>query len=99
MEEVKFRLINKYIGKVYPEFLVDNCIVEHNSGGVSLYSGGELIGGVGIYGVGSIRYWLGYIVNIRNNVDSVFGDGVFEEWFNITYHDKIYNVNVVVPPF
>lgn len=99
MEEVKFRLLNKYIGKLYPEFLVDNCNVEHNAHGISLYSGGELIGRVSIHGDGSIRCWLGYIDNIRKNVDSGFGDGVFEEWFNITYHDKIYNVNVVVPPF
>ena len=99
MEVVKFRLINKYIGKVYPEFLVDNCIVEHNSDGISLCSGGELIGGVGINGDGSIRYWLGNIVYIRENVDSAFGNDVFKEWFNITYHDKIYNVNVAIPPF
>lgn len=99
MEVVKFRLVNKYIGKVCPEFMVDNCIVEHNLNGISLYSGGELIGRVGIHCYGSIRCWLGYIDNIRKNVDSVFGDGVFKEWFNITYHDKIYNVNVIVPPF
>lgn len=98
MEEVKFRLINKYIGKVYPEFLVDNCIVEHNVHGViSLYSGGELIGSVGIYG-GDISFFM-FGSNVVENVDSVFGNGVFMEWFKITYHDKIYNVNVVVPPF
>lgn len=97
MEEVKFRLVNKYIGKVYPEFMVDNCIVEHNSYGVSLYSGGELIGLVGIHGW-SISFYR-FESSIAENVDLIFGDGVFNEWFNITYHDKIYNVNVVVPPF
>lgn len=99
MEVVKFRLINKYIGKVYPEFLVDNCIVEHNLNGISLYSGGELIGSVEIHGDGSIRCWWGNILYIKKTIDSAFGDGVFEEWFKITYHDKIYNVNLVVPPF
>ena len=98
MEVVKCRLINKYIGKVYPEFLVDNCIVEHNSGGISLYSGGELIGSVGIYG-GLISFH-SYGSNVVRNVDSTFGEeGLFMEWFKITYHDKIYNVNLVVPPF
>jgi hypothetical protein len=97
MEVVKFRLVNKYIEKVYPEFLVDNCFVEHNAHGVSLYSGGELIGSVGIYG-GHISFY-GFESSIVENVDSVFGNGVFDEWFKITYYDKIYNVNVVVPPF
>lgn len=97
MEEVMFRLVNKYIGKLYPEFLVDNCNVEHNAHGISLYSGGELIGGFGIYG-GDISFFM-FGSNVVKNVDSVFGNGVFMEWFKITYHDKIYNVNVPTPPF
>jgi hypothetical protein len=87
--------LDKYIKKNYPEFLVDNCNIEHNAHGVSLYSGGELIG---IYGGHISFYRFGF--NVVKDVDSTFGeDGLFMEWFKITYLDKIYNVNVVVPPF
>ena len=98
MDERLYKILDKYIGKVYPEFLADNCIVEHNLNGISLYSSGELIGSVGIYGGHISFYRFGF--NVVKDVDSVFGeDGLFMEWFKITYHDKIYNVNVVVPPF
>lgn len=93
-----YNILDKYIKKYYPEFLVDNCNVEHNAHGISLYSGGELIGSVGIYG-GLISFH-SYGSNVVRNVDSTFGEeGLFMEWFKITYHDKIYNVNVVVTPF
>ena len=45
-----YKILDKYIGRNYPKLMVDNCFVEHNAHGVSLYSGGELIGSVGIYG-------------------------------------------------
>ena len=97
MDERLFKILDEYIGKVYPEFLVDNCIVEHDARGGSLYSGGELIGRFGFYGW-SISFYR-FESSIVENVDSIFGDGVFNEWFKITYHEKIYNVNLPTPPF
>lgn len=52
-----YNILDKYIKKNYPKLSVDNCIVEHNVHGVSLYSGGELIGSVGIYG-GDISFFM-----------------------------------------
>ena len=98
MDERLYKILDKYIGRNYPKLMVDNCFVEHNAHGVSLYSGGELIGSVGIYGGYISFYRFGF--NVVKDVDSTFGeDGLFMEWFKITYYDKIYNVNVVVPPF
>lgn len=95
----------KTISKVIDEVIEHDGVVytryeKHEDGGISIQwrVGGELIGRVGIYG-GHISFYR-FGSNVVRNVDSTFGeDGLFMEWFKITYLDKIYNVNVVAPPF